>query len=48
MVGWGWVVEGGGILGRWKVGEGMFWVRVGEHFLWVGRGGWKYILGGRG
>ena len=22
------------------------WVRIGEHFLWVGRGGWRYIFFG--
>ena len=22
------------------------WIGVDEHFLWVGDGGWRYILGG--
>ena len=31
------------------VGGGIFWVvGVGELFLWVGRSGWRFILGGSG
>ena len=32
-----------------RVGGGIFWVSgIGGNFLWVSRGGWRYILGGWG
>ena len=38
MVGWRWVV----------VFEVMICVSEGGKFLWMGEGGWRYILGGLG